>query len=336
MKRVLCFWLMLSSFLIGNAQSDCKDALYNANLKYKSGQLKEGVEQLETCLSELKGDNRFEAYHLLAIMFQELNQPEKMDEAINQMLLLDPDYQDQPNTDPVSFTRALNQYKVTPKYQVGVRAGVNITSVQFVESFGPIKGINIYKPQTGYDVGVMIRKNLSRPIVLELDAQVAGTRIRHELDYNNGWNKIYTERLNWFGVRVGAAYNLPEFKQFRPWVGVYPGLDFLQKSTVNLDKVDPEGNVRLQYSKVATNERNAQQPVMGLRVGFQKKMTRGEIGFSVNYRMQFNQTVNAAQRGSNASFVYSTQYIEDGLKLNTLSYTLTYSLPWKFSVNKSN
>jgi len=67
-KRTIIGLFALSLFGIVQAQEDCKNSLYEANVLYETGKIKAAINRLVPCLTtKMTGEERFESYRFLAI-----------------------------------------------------------------------------------------------------------------------------------------------------------------------------------------------------------------------------------------------------------------------------
>ncbi|MFT4522596.1 MAG: hypothetical protein ACI8ZN_001546 [Bacteroidia bacterium] len=333
-KPLILFCITFLSLGV-HAQTDCDDALYNANRTFKSGKLLETVSTLKGCLDNIKKDQQFEGYKLLALSYQNLNEQDEMNKAIGMMLKINPHYLKHPNNDPAEFSKALAKFSVSPKAVVGIYTGVNMCNVSLVQSYSTLSTPQRYKTTTGYQLGLtgefMIQQNLG----VGLNASFAGTKISHEMDYLESWKKNYLESNSWFQASLFGKKRFELGNAFEVYAGPQLGVSWMRSSKVNMETTNNKGLVVEQDSKNGLDTRNRLQPMFGLLAGVEYKLEKATIGLQGGFNWFGSTTVMGDQRLADEDFIFSTQYINDDVKMRVFTLSITISGPILHSIKSS-
>ncbi len=140
MKRILFCFLIFASGVRTYAQiSSCAQTLRLAQSTYEQGRLHELPGLLESCLknsgtSGFTKDERVRAYKLLAMAYVYLEEPEKADDAMLNLLRTDPYFKPNPDVDPAEFIGLFSTFRTTPIYRLGLRLGGNATQPNLMSS----------------------------------------------------------------------------------------------------------------------------------------------------------------------------------------------------------
>jgi hypothetical protein len=140
MRKFLIVLLSLGIPALALAQSakpNCPQTLRLATSTYDQGRLHEVEELLKGCLNEGFTDQEKEAaYKLLALTDLYLEEPEKADEAMLNLLKTNPYFETSSSSDPAEFIALYKTFRTRPIYRVGVNLGVNASAPNVV-SYSP-------------------------------------------------------------------------------------------------------------------------------------------------------------------------------------------------------
>src|SRR6187431_2599241 len=136
MKRLLPLFILLLSVSQGFAQlTSCAQTLRLAQSTYEQGRLHEVPSLLQACLSNgFSKQEKVSAYKLLTLSYLYLEEPEKADEAMLNLLRTDPYFEINPAVDPAEFVGLYKSFRTTPVYRLGVTIGVNATQPNVTSS----------------------------------------------------------------------------------------------------------------------------------------------------------------------------------------------------------
>ncbi len=196
-KTLITFIVLTIISLEGYAQTDCKDAIYEANKFFEAGQIKECIDRLENCTAGIKDKQELtESYHLLAQAYQTLNDVEKANFYIRKMLQLKPDYKKYPNIDPIDFNNLVKQFRISPKLYLGLKFGYNVNSVKLHKSYAAYASTQSYNPSIGYQFGLAADYRILYGISINPEFLITGIKINHIVDSAGGEQQDYNEQQN--------------------------------------------------------------------------------------------------------------------------------------------
>ncbi len=327
--------LILVSLLTysGYAQDKCKNALYDANKLFESGNIKESIELLEPCLLNKKGkEEKIESYHLLAQAYQNLNDLTNAQKYVRKMLLLKPDYQKFPNIDPLDFSRLVNQYTVSPKFYLGIKAGVNRNSVDLKKSYAAYSSSQSYNPLTGFQIGATGDYRFSKGLSLNLDLLYSGLGINHIVDNAGGWKQEYTEQQNYFITNLLVSKYFKSKKGLQIYTGAGLSMAYLINSNVFLESTNLETGSIQQSTQDPLAYRNRLQTAGNVHLGLAYPLFQGIIGLETNVFYFFGETVNPDKRMDDLNFIFNNQYVNDDVSLRLMTINITYKVPLVYRI----
>ena len=127
MKRILITVCLVSGYLLTNAQ-DCAQSLRLASSSYDQGRLHEIPELLKKCLDNgFTSIEKVNAYKLLALSYLYLEEPEKADEAMLELLNTDHFFEPNQAVDPAEFIGLYNTFRTKPLFSIGVKLSAGVT-----------------------------------------------------------------------------------------------------------------------------------------------------------------------------------------------------------------
>jgi hypothetical protein len=169
MRRALIFFLffLISYCSFGQAATSCVQTLRLARATYEQGRLHEIEGQLKPCLDGgfTKDEKQLEveAYKLLCLSYIYLEEPEKANEAMLNILKKDHDFQINTAVDPAEFVGLYNTFRSKPLFSVGVTFGPNATIPNVTENYsvgGSSAGEGKYSPKVNIQIGLVFEKQL--------------------------------------------------------------------------------------------------------------------------------------------------------------------------------
>src|SRR5688572_13334809 len=169
MRRALIIFLisLISYCSFGQAATSCVQTLRLARATYEQGRLHEIEGQLKPCLDGgfTKDEKQLEveAYKLLCLSYIYLEEPEKANEAMLNILKKDHDFQINTAVDPAEFVGLYNTFRSKPLFSVGVTFGPNATIPNVTENYsvgGSSAGEGKYSPKVNIQIGLVFEKQL--------------------------------------------------------------------------------------------------------------------------------------------------------------------------------
>jgi len=326
------------SVSVVSAQSPCANTLYEANKSYEAGDFGRSVSLLNPCLRYgFSHDEKKEGYRLLALDYIYLNQSEKADTAVRNMLSKDHNYKLFPNVaDPIGLSKIVNTYDVIPLLTVGINLGINFTNINLVANKAPANTTAEYIPLSGYQFGIEGDFRVWRDIHVTLGIQSYGVRYQHNLDSVAGWSQQFTENLTYINIPISARYYI-YFKHdaiIRPYIEAGVAVSFLTADNANLLSTDLSSNNTSPSSVDPTSRRNNTNTSIIFGGGINLKLGGGWL--TANVRYLYGQTLidNPNNRYNDLDFIFGQQYVDDDFKFNNWQFTVGYALPILYKVEK--
>lgn len=327
--------LFLALMLPFNAssQDECKNALYDANTLYESGQITEAINRLEGCIGEIKdNESLFEAYKLMGIMLHEAKDYESRDDYIELMLKLKPEYLNYPNNDPSEFSKVVKTFHVVPDLFVGLELGGNYNMIRLKKSFSALPYEQYYQYQPGYNVGLYGRYLLKNDWNTTLSVNYTMYGVEHVMKNGEKWNQTYYEQLRSVGLRPGFNKMKEIGKKTSVNMGLSLGLNFLTHARASIEASYPLDDLSEAQTSDVLGDRNKFQPSVNADIRILQGLSLGFLELRLSYDHFLRNTVGSNDRWNNNDFVYGAQYVNDDIKLSVLSLALGYSIPIRYHI----
>lgn len=168
MKKILIgFSLLLICLIKGYTQTSCVQTLRLARSTYEQGRLHEIPALLENCLnargSGFSDQERLEALKILTLTYLYLEEPQRADQSMLQLLNTDHFYEVNENVDPAEFVALYHTFRTDPVFSIGLKFGANATyptaiKNYFIGSSAANKGE--YSPGINIQYGLSFEKEL--------------------------------------------------------------------------------------------------------------------------------------------------------------------------------
>ena len=159
---------LISYCSFGQTTTPCVQTLRLARATYEQGRLHEIEGQLKPCLeggfTKDEKQLKVEGYKLLCLSYIYLEEPEKANEAMLNVLRTDPDFQINPAVDPAEFVGLYKTFRTKALFSVGLMFGPNATMPTVTENYsvsGSAAGQGKYSPKVNVQIGLVFEKHLA-------------------------------------------------------------------------------------------------------------------------------------------------------------------------------
>lgn len=151
-------------------QLNCTQSLRTARNTYDQGRLHEVPQWLEGCLSKAEdaggftNAERIEAFRMLTLAYIYLEEPDKADKEMINLLEEDHFHVLNDAVDPIEFKNLYKKFRTDPVYRVGVKIGINTNFINVLENhyvFLDSKGMGKYSSKIGIQFGGVFEKDLT-------------------------------------------------------------------------------------------------------------------------------------------------------------------------------
>jgi hypothetical protein len=313
--------------LFAQKRVPCNRSLAAASKEYETGNFAYSVKLLSGCLGSYSKQEGIEAYRLLALNHQALNDESKAIEAAQKMLQLKPDYREFPYFDPIEFTKLLSGFDIWPRLEVGLKVGLNLNTIRLGNGYSITNAGQTFSPGWGGQAGFVGEYFLEQK--WSFNGEVLFERLGYSMEAEpiSGWKQRYEEKLNYVSIPITARYYFLKRKNL--CLAAEAGL----QTQVLLSTTS---NFVFEYAKTGYSYRSSAQLNDNrknvLFYGLGGLVVKQKVGFgmlvgSVRYAVGLNKKVNSDKRYSDINFVLSNQYVDNDIRFNPLYFTIGYQIP---------
>ena len=339
MKRFLVGLLFLISVGIVRAQiSSCAQTLRLAQSTYEQGRLHELPTLLEACLKNTGADGftkdqKVRAYTLLTLAYIYLEEPEKADETMLNLLRTDSYFKPNPDVDPAEFIGLYNTFRTRPVYRFGVKFGANASQPN-VSSFNPIgDGKAKYAYKIGFSGGFVGELPVNDKLTLSAELlylQRTFTNTSSSFLKDTTYSaSVGTESQSWLSLPIMVQYQFfkakkMETKKILPFLEGGISTDLLLGS-----KMQPtQTRKRNQSIDVRSFPLDVQRQKINVSVmlgaGLKTRLAGGYLIVDARYSYGILKNNNTATLYNNQSLLFDYKITDGIFSLNSLYFSVGY------------
>lgn len=345
MKKLL-FILFLSGFIFKSALAQTTSpaqTLRLARSTFEQGRLHELPGLLEKYLKQgFSNSEKIEAYKLLTQAYIYLEEPEKADQAMLDLLRTDHYFEINEAVDPAEFVALYKTFRTTPLFRVGIKLGPTATMPAISEVFAVNSnslGNGKFGPKVNLSVGVVFEKDLFNWIK-NFSIAPEFMYVMRTYDYTNSrFNSgdqdpdaaVVTQEQNlhqqkWADLNLLVQYKFKE-TTLNPYFSVGPGLSYLLGATNEIrTQVDGQGAItgpsldtKTSYNKLAYSAI--------FSVGSKIRVGSFYLTGDIRYQVGLNNVVNPSAR-SNSVAVFDYGYVPSNYRQNNFTVNLGLVVPY--------
>lgn len=324
--------------------ANCTQVLRLIRTTYEQGRLHELPGIAEGCLRETGAqvftkEERKEAYRYLTLSYIYLEEPEKADAMMLQLLNTDHFYQPNAEVDPAEFIALFNKFRTTPLYRLGATIGLNGTLPMIMKNYyvgSESAGHGKYSVSLAVSAYASFEKDITDDIVL---APEIGYISRAYNYTNNDINVLdslapnkspisqtFAVSQSWLDLNVIGQYKFNNTVQFQTYAGIGPGVSMLLGSE-NLPNTLLSNGFTV-TGPVEDDTNCYTKFVYSVIVVAGLKYKIGELYATANLRYQFGFTnaINEATR-TNTEIAYAYQGAYNDHRISNLTINLGIVYP---------
>ncbi|MDZ4715442.1 MAG: outer membrane beta-barrel protein [Cytophagales bacterium] len=348
MKR---FYFLTSCLLAGatsafSQASNCTQVLRLVRTTYEQGRLHELPGLTEGCLrgTGIQGFNkeeRKEAYRYLTLSYIYLEEPEKADEMMLQLLSTDHFYQPNQDVDPAEFIALYNKFRHDPLFRIAIKFGSNLTQpvasrIYNIGSAGAAKGKYAMSPS--FQVSLAFEKDITKKLPLVLVAELG--YISRSYSYTNGQlatadedptMAISTQEFvftqNFLDLNVIGQYKFKNTIALQTYVGGGPGISYLLSSSNQATTLLGNGFTVTGLSVDDINSYNKLLVSAMVVAGIKYKFGEVYVTAEARYQMGFTDVVKSSSR-TNPEIAFDYQGRYNDYKINNFMLNLGVTIPY--------
>jgi outer membrane protein W len=294
MKRILlAFIVLFTSYQLRAQLTSCAQTLRLARSIYEQGRLHEIPALLSRCLEGgFTQQEKVEAYKLLCLSYIYLEEPEKADEAMLNLLRTDHYFEINESTDPAEFIALYRTFRTTPVYRLGAKLGANASQPNVVSYVPANDGTSKYLYGIGFQGGVVADIPIKGKLVLhpELDFILKNFKYENQGTYTeavSGDKRSFTTNGNenqaWVSLPVLLQYEFSEKKKFNPYVSAGFSVDYLMSAKNKFRRIKEQATSLEEKSISIKPERKNLNISAVISAGAKFKVTGGFAIAEVRY-----------------------------------------------------
>lgn len=335
MKRLLPLLFFLISYC-AFAQTGPTPAqtLRLARATYEQGRLHEIPSQLsDEIISQMNNQEKVEAYKILCLSYIYLEEPEKADEAMLNILRTYPYFE--PNeVDPAEFLALYRTFRTMPIYRIGVKLGINATRPNVVESISVVElsEKSAYKFLVGFEFGATADMPLSNKLTLHGDLLFQQKKFQLNLDVDRGTDdngealiNSYegTENQTWLSLPITLEYKFLE-KRFNPYIGGGISFDYLLGSKITSQRARENETSIEEKTYDFKPQRNALNISAVGVAGVKLRMAGGFFVAEARFVYGLTQVSSQETAYKNTQYALEQGYADSVYKLTSIEITGSY------------
>ncbi|MCX8489472.1 MAG: outer membrane beta-barrel protein [Cyclobacteriaceae bacterium] len=351
MKRVLFIWSISLINLSAMGQQNCAQSLRLASSSYDQGRLHELPELLKTCLENgFSSIEKVSAYKLLALSYLYLEEPEKADNAMLNLLRTDNFFEPNQSVDPAEFIGLYNTFRTKPLFSIGIKA-IGITTLPSVINNYYVGnaaiGVGEYTTTISIGGGLSFEKSLFQKSKNHLlrKLTIAPDLLFTPRNFSYSTGSIFladnpqigntdptrltvVEKQTWIDLNIMLQYKLSANSSWNPYLTIGPTLSFLVgASRENITKLGETGN---SVSGKTIDVSSSFRPLIygaNIGLGVKKKLGAVFLTAELRYQHSLGNAINASKRTNlENTFDYASQFNDLNLSAFSIQFGFAYPI----------
>ncbi len=320
------------------AQSSCSELLEQAQILFNQGKINLVEEMIKPCLEQgFTRDEKVEAYKLLSITYNYLEEDEKAEQAVLNLLRVDKEYQVNPAVDPTEFINLYKKYRTRSIFQLGFKVGGNTNLFTITNTYSLTSNrssTTTFRSNTGFSAGVgaqipvkenfeiipeMLFSNRSYGIVMPADA-LLDQSILGEFDADE--NQVFLE------LPLLIRYKYPGWT-LKPFIETGGAVSYLYDADYTSPAFTGENNFIIEGANIELmniGNRNTLHFYYILGFGFKyENLSMSDILVSFRYNHALNQlNIRNNEFTMDFSEGWELRYREPDFSLSNMLISITY------------
>lgn len=343
MKKLLPVILLIVSYSSFAQNVTPGQTLRLARATYEQGRLHEIPAQLNSdVLGEMNKQEKVEAYKILCLSYIYLEEPEKADEAMLNILRSDPYFEINAAVDPAEFVALYKTFRTLPILRIGGKLGIDATQPNVKENItaGDVQGDSKFKPLVGINFGISVDKPLSERLNIHAEVLYSQKkfgltqtfkRFNADPDSNDNFQNE-TEAIEsetWVSLPLAVQYKplngKSKFNQkFNPYVSAGITLDYLLAAKISGEQFrDGQSSVQ-EKSFEFKPSRNSMNISLMAALGIKLRAAGGYIVTEVRYLHGLTNISSKESAFKNQEITWELNYADPVFKISSLGISAGY------------
>ena len=335
------YFILLLLYALSNvpalAQS-CGETLNKARDSFSAGHFYEIPALLKPCLDNgFNKDQKIEAYWLLTRTYLFIDDPISAEDSYLKLLKQDPEYEIDPERDPVDVVYLSKKFKTTPIFILYGKVGSNYSSISVINNYGTdntSSTMEEYSGKFGFKIGGGAELNLSDHVSLGTELNLYSRAYKYTNGFFNADSQTFEETQLGFEWPVHFKYRW-SIGRSQPYFYIGGGLNYLVSANATVKLVDRIGSDTSNPTEI---------PVTGPQINIKdlrNTLTHfTHIGAGVNYRVGYNylifdvrytaglsNMVNPDSQYSNPVLLYKFGFVDDDKLMNSMAISVGFVKP---------
>lgn len=342
MIRFLPFIILLTFSVSAFAQTaNPAQTLRLARATYEQGRLHEVPQQLhDGIIAKMTKQEKVEAYKILCLSYIYLEESDKADQAMLNILRTDPYFKINKEVDPAEFVALYGTFRTLPIFRVGGKLGVDAGRPNVKENVtaGDLESDSKYKPMIGINFGLLADKPLSERLnlhaeILYSQKKFGLTQVFSRFDGGTGENfQNETEAIEsqtWLSLPLAVQYkpfggNSKFNEKFNPYVSAGVTIDYLLAAKITGEQIrDGQSSVQ-EKSFEFKPSRNSMNISVAAAVGIKLRAAGGYIVTEVRYLHGLTKLSSKESAFENQEITWELNYADPVFKLSSLGISAGY------------
>jgi outer membrane protein W len=327
MMRILFFFVLMLITKVGVAQlTSTAQTLRLARSTYEQGRLHELPELLKPVLAAGDKAQKVEAYELLTEAYIYLEEPEKADDAMLNLLRTDPYYRPNPDVAPAELNALYKTFRTREIYRLGVKGGANILTPNFVSSNNASVSSLSSKSGFGFTGSATVEIPITDKFTLnpELQFQLMNFSGTSTSQQSTGeFSTLAAYKFGYVSAPITIQYQVFDSK-LKPYalVGISP--DYLISSSITFNES------RAGFTAVGPSTFNSIDAINKFNLssiagaGIRLRIAGGYLVAEFRFKYGFSSITSIPNTYSNPSQVFDFKYADGIYKLTSYSLSVGY------------
>lgn len=341
MRRLLPLVLVLVSYY-SFAQTGTTPAqtLRLARATYEQGRLHEIPTQLnDGVIAAMNKQEKVEAYKILCLSYIYLEEPEKADAAMLNILTTDPYFEIIEAVDPAEFVALYHTFRTRPIYRIGGKLGVDASrpNVSEAATAGELATGSNYAPLIGIQFGASADLPINQRLTLHGELLYAQKRFKLNQVFDRQTDVITGEELvneteaveqeTWLSLPLTVEWNVlkgdSKFnKKFNPYIAGGVAIDYLLASKITAQQLrDQETAIQEKTYNITRNSINIS--AIGA-IGSKMRVGGGYLVTEIRYLYGITKVNSKENAYENQAITWEINYADPVFKISSLEISVAY------------
>lgn len=333
----LIILLVFSSFGVCAQNIPCLSYLKDASLKSEQGFYDDAIDLISQSLDscELDKKDKIEAYLLLVKNYIEIDNLEKAESAVSEIMKLSPNYEADKLKESPDVIQLFEKYKPSAFLSLIFYGGTNFSTLKASNTYSIVgnndaEDLDNYKNLSGFQLALGIEYKVYKSLWLETAFQYRNTGYKIDIPNIEGRTVGYEEKLNYFDLPLNVKYYFLD-GSIQPFMATGLNFSFLNSALGNLS--------RDEVSDIVDRIAQRNSFYLGYNIGLGMQYKKKGLGFQLGLNYLINPSnLNAeGTRYENLDLVFKYYYLDNDFRSNNFQVNLgiSYDLMFKNVLTKN-